>query len=832
MLVINMKVNPIVRSQFNTTSVQLSDISGVRARENQTILKMYDSQVFENTVVVKSDQRFIVSLNSYKKNSWDAIIVVLCIYQTISIPLLASFYLDEFESSGFMTGEAVISIVFLIDIFITFRTTYIDNSSLEEVANGSRIMKNYLFSIGILFDAVAVIPFEFLPFPSFSLLRLLKIYKLFSLSNTVSMMKVHQMLKQIMKFLILLVFLLLYIHFTGCVFYLVLDEDNSWIPPEDYPNDSTLFFKKLSGEKYWISLYHAMFFVVGIHNGGESIRQYIFFTCFYIVGVIIAAVLLGYMTMLIRNVRAEDTIFNETYNNLNTAMKNLRIHSKFRYKIAEFFTSNYSLLKSNDGYTGFLEILPPSLVKTVNSKLLFQIINKNPIFCSNSKVMKFAIVRLYNIFHQPGEHVVSQFEDPGHLYFIANGMCNVEVFDEEKRLHQVGQLSEGEHFGEIGLLFDTECTATVITTSYTNLAVMTSENFKQMLDIFPDIKGVLLDKIMGYKDNWRIFLKNMIRKVLYFKKLDNWTLTNLMYSMASLRFDAGDIIVNEGCKADCIYFIIEGKVELFTHVHDHLAASILGLEKHKKFKISHGKSSGKFCLNLGNLPVGSCLFPKIFLNNADVMISVRAKSHVQVLVFTRQMLEDLKISNNKFEEDIGKLTEKLKFFDNARGEILPKNFPIDVIREHKYALGANSKVWTSLIAFKSAVLKIIAIKRNTRIKNMGISKRIVSKLKAMNYAEKQGNFKLAQRIANDEIPEDIVKVMHLLGDNEFANELLKQFAVRANDTSIVCDYLAGRLKSCRKKMRNLKGSYEEIDKLGASIEKLLLEAIRISSKHS
>ena len=72
--------------------------------------------------------------------------------------------------------------------------------------------------------------------------------------------------------------------------------------------------------------------------------------------------------------------------------------------------------------------------------------------------------------------------------------------------------------------------------------------------------------------------------------------------------------------------------------------------------------------------------------------------------------------------------------------------------------------------------------------------------------------------------------MHLLGEYELANELLKQFAVRANDSSIVYDYLVGRLKPSWKKLRNLKGSYEEIDRLRVSIEKLMLEAIQISSK--
>ena len=49
----------------------------------------------------------------------------------------------------------------MADIFINFRTTYVDAYSGEEVTDGSKIAKNYMFG-RFLIDLVSMIPFELL----------------------------------------------------------------------------------------------------------------------------------------------------------------------------------------------------------------------------------------------------------------------------------------------------------------------------------------------------------------------------------------------------------------------------------------------------------------------------------------------------------------------------------------------------------------------------------------------------------------------------------------------------------------------------------------------
>lgn len=820
-----MKVNPITVSVINSTGYNDQILPERNKKEGTTLNRFYTSREDDLSVIVRHNKRLLVHYYQTWRVLWEVFITITVIYICIIIPLFTAFYPLFLANPGFITVEIIISIIYFFDILINFRTTYIDNVTLMEETDSTKILKDYGFSIRIIFDAISCVPFEIFVVPEYGLLRLLKIYKFFRLTNLITVMRIPQIIKLIMKFLIVLGFLVIFIHFTACVFFLMIDRDHTWIPPEDYPTQHTDFFERSQSEQYWASIYHSVYFITGIKNGGETTEQIIFFCFFYIVGAILTAVLLGNMTFLIRNARRDDTLFNETYSTLSTSMRNLKLPSSLRYKITEFFTANYNILKHNREYLKFIEKLPPSLVKKINKKALASIIEKNKLFQSFPKVLKFALVRLQCIFYQPGMHILTQFDRPTNLYFISKGQCNVEVVDEQKKIHLVNQLDEGDHFGEISMLFNTECTATVSTVSYASLAFLNPENFQEMLDVFPDIKKLLLNKVSKYKDHWRIFIKNMIRRVPYFYKLDQNLLSLIMYSLEQVRYDSGEIFFEEGKKTDSIFFILEGDVEAFTYIHDR-AASCLMISKTSSD--TEDSLNTMILLTLASIPMGSCIFPNIFLSQSEAMISLRALSHVHMLKLTMPILEQHLINYISASENIQKYKETLFYYDNLINEKIPLRIPLDIIKNHKYSNGIPKRQWKVCQKFKNAVLKIINTKRKLRIKNNLITKRVVKKLKAMKFAESIGKTDLVRQIANDEVSEDIVKILHLVDDEEIGNELLRQFALKANETFVVAEFLSGRIKSCRKKVRKLKHSYEEINHLAMAVEKLLLEAIKIS----
>lgn len=111
------------------------------------------------------------------KAAWDWIILLLVIYTAIFTPYAAAFLLSEEKFNKSKTTsiqtrysepltiiDLIVDIMFIIDIFINFRTTYV-NKNDEVVSHPGKIAVHY-FKGWFLIDVVAAIPFDLLLFGS------------------------------------------------------------------------------------------------------------------------------------------------------------------------------------------------------------------------------------------------------------------------------------------------------------------------------------------------------------------------------------------------------------------------------------------------------------------------------------------------------------------------------------------------------------------------------------------------------------------------------------------------------------------------------------------
>ena len=67
-------------------------------------------------------------------------------------------------------------------------------------------------------------------------------------------------------------------------------------------------------------------------------------------------------------------------------------------------------------------------------------------------------------------------------------------------------LTEGDHFGEISLLYDTERSATVIARNYNTIAHLTYDHFRLITRRFPELKNLLHYYATKYDDPTKKFL--------------------------------------------------------------------------------------------------------------------------------------------------------------------------------------------------------------------------------------------------------------------------------------------------------------------------------------
>ncbi|ELW64819.1 Potassium voltage-gated channel subfamily H member 2 [Tupaia chinensis] len=104
------------------------------------------------------------------KAVWDWLILLLVIYTAVFTPYSAAFLLQETEEGrpapdcALAVVDLIVDIMFIVDILINFRTTYV-NANEEVVSHPGRIAVHY-FKGWFLIDMVAAIPFDLLIFGS------------------------------------------------------------------------------------------------------------------------------------------------------------------------------------------------------------------------------------------------------------------------------------------------------------------------------------------------------------------------------------------------------------------------------------------------------------------------------------------------------------------------------------------------------------------------------------------------------------------------------------------------------------------------------------------
>ncbi|CAB1450615.1 unnamed protein product [Pleuronectes platessa] len=108
------------------------------------------------------------------KAVWDWLILLLVIYTAIFTPYSAAFLLNDIEEqrrrecgyscSPLNVVDLIVDIMFIVDILINFRTTYV-NINEEVVSHPAKIAIHY-FKGWFLIDMVAAIPFDLLIFGS------------------------------------------------------------------------------------------------------------------------------------------------------------------------------------------------------------------------------------------------------------------------------------------------------------------------------------------------------------------------------------------------------------------------------------------------------------------------------------------------------------------------------------------------------------------------------------------------------------------------------------------------------------------------------------------
>ena len=228
----------------------------------------------------------LVHHNAKWRMNWDLYVMLLAVYNCMSIPFEVAF--DPEEPLGYKILNYVCDFSFAIDIILAFRTTYL-NEYETEIIDQRQIAKHYACSRDFIIDLGATIPIDDIYIALFvkdsnadaskiKLLGLLKLVRLLRLRRIIRYLNFKQGAVLGMMLFQLLAGLCLIVHWIGCVWYLMIS-DGDWVPPKelDYPladptnlYSKSDFFEQSITFRYITVFYYAVLTMMGNEIGPRN----------------------------------------------------------------------------------------------------------------------------------------------------------------------------------------------------------------------------------------------------------------------------------------------------------------------------------------------------------------------------------------------------------------------------------------------------------------------------------------------------------------------------------------------------------------------------------
>lgn len=504
---------------------------------------------------------------------WDLFIMFLAIWNCFIIPVEVAFTPSAFDNPTFIVINSLINLFFAIDIFVVFRTSYVDPYTGIEVFDGKRIAIRYI-SGRFWIDLLATIPFDTIGLMIFGdstaglqLFGVLKLIRIARLSRIITYMNVKEDFKLTLKLTKLIFFLIMYLHLLGCAWYFLIKHDEEWIPPLDYVYVTTNFFNESTNYKYWMSIYHAVLVLTGNDIGPRnSIIQVTFVAVFVTFGAIVNAYIFGELVVLVSVMNAKTSKFVQKLDICNTAMKNLGVPKDLQSEVIGYLTYTQGLLDSQQELETFLGLISPSLKEKVIKFIFQKVLQEDEIFKGREQLVDSLTRKLTTKIYQPEEHIVTQGEEGDKIYFIAQGGCDVYIRNRHKIETKVNTLERGALFGEVALLNGCKRTATVKANNYSTIAYLDKEQFNEVFSMDSTALELLKARRSEYNDEWKCFLKDNLKYIGYIKNVSDKTVEELSYCLREENVEKGTVIFRAGSPCDKLYFVADGEVDIMVKV--------------------------------------------------------------------------------------------------------------------------------------------------------------------------------------------------------------------------------------------------------------------------
>ncbi|KAJ3225809.1 hypothetical protein HDU81_007659 [Chytriomyces hyalinus] len=205
-----------------------------------------------------------------------------------------------------------------------------------------------------------------------------------------------------------------------------------------------------------------------------------------------------------------------------------------------------------------------------------ELFKRFPLFSSfPQNVLEQISLASYEQRRRDGQVIIKKGEEGAEIFFIVSGTVTVVVDDKELAL-----LTTPAYFGELGVLFPFERTATVVAKSDCVLAVVTKQKLGKIIQAADPAVQMLMEEFSIAKEAWwkqqqsipdqekfgaefvNDIAKKDIQELEIFSGTPDSFIDALAKTMTCLVFKADENVIELNDDADAMYFVLSGTVEV------------------------------------------------------------------------------------------------------------------------------------------------------------------------------------------------------------------------------------------------------------------------------